>query len=263
MRLAAAGTDTAFVSNCQQLAPTRRCHCAALIAVAPRFGEETTMAEQDLPPSGASSLDDKYTTGIRPRISPATRRWCAVADDPAGARPGRRAQHRRALCPATGVPPLGGLDQPVEGRDHLAEHDIVFQPGVNEDLAATAGGAASSWPCRPKARVQGVLRWWYGRPGVDRCGDVFRHANAAGSSRSAACWRSPATTTRPVVHPAPPDRPLLRSMMMPVLAPAGCRNTSTTACMAGRCRAIRAAGWLQGAGRHRRTSASVDVDPSG
>src|SRR5438552_3228546 len=81
--------------------------------------------------------------------------------------------------------PLGGLDQSLwRARKHLESHDIRFQPGVNEDLAATAIWGTQQLNLFPKARYDGVFSMWYGKgPGVDRCGDVFKHANAAGTSR--------------------------------------------------------------------------------
>ncbi|HYR34318.1 MAG TPA: indolepyruvate ferredoxin oxidoreductase family protein [Burkholderiales bacterium] len=81
--------------------------------------------------------------------------------------------------------PLGGLDQSLwRARPHLESHHIRFQPGVNEDLAATAIWGSQQLNLFPKARYDGVFSMWYGKgPGVDRCGDVFKHANAAGTSR--------------------------------------------------------------------------------
>jgi len=81
--------------------------------------------------------------------------------------------------------PLGGLDQSLwRARPHLESHHIRFQPGVNEDLAATAIWGSQQLNLFPKARYDGVFAMWYGKgPGVDRCGDVFKHANAAGTSR--------------------------------------------------------------------------------
>nr|MBP8310004.1 indolepyruvate ferredoxin oxidoreductase family protein [Burkholderiaceae bacterium] len=81
--------------------------------------------------------------------------------------------------------PLGGFDQALwKAKTHLARHDIVFQPGLNEDLAATSVWGSQQVTLSPKAKVDGVFGLWYGKgPGVDRCGDVFKHANAAGSSR--------------------------------------------------------------------------------
>ena len=81
--------------------------------------------------------------------------------------------------------PLGGLDQALwRARRHLDAHDIRFQPGVNEDLAATAVWGSQQLNLFPKAKYDGVFGMWYGKgPGVDRCGDVFKHANAAGTSK--------------------------------------------------------------------------------
>ncbi|HSU76305.1 MAG TPA: indolepyruvate ferredoxin oxidoreductase family protein, partial [Burkholderiales bacterium] len=81
--------------------------------------------------------------------------------------------------------PLGGLDQALwRARAHLESHHIRFQPGVNEDLAATSIWGTQQLNLFPGARYDGVFSMWYGKgPGVDRCGDVFKHANAAGTSR--------------------------------------------------------------------------------
>ncbi len=80
--------------------------------------------------------------------------------------------------------PLGGLDKGLwEARKHLAAHDIVFQPGLNEDLAATAVWGSQQASLYPDTRVDGVFAMWYGKgPGVDRSGDVLKHGNNAGSS---------------------------------------------------------------------------------
>src|SRR5258708_6843799 len=82
--------------------------------------------------------------------------------------------------------PLGGLDQALwRAKKHLEENHIKFQPGVNEDLAATAIWGTQQVGMFPGARYDGVFGMWYGKgPGVDRCGDVFKHANAAGSAKN-------------------------------------------------------------------------------
>ncbi len=81
--------------------------------------------------------------------------------------------------------PLGGLDQAmVAAKKHLEQHHIKFQPGVNEDLAATALWGTQQLDLFGDSRYDGVFGMWYGKgPGVDRCGDVFRHANLAGTAR--------------------------------------------------------------------------------
>ena len=80
--------------------------------------------------------------------------------------------------------PLGGLDQSLwKAKQHLAAHQVVFQPGVNEDLAATAVWGSQQVNLYPSAKYDGVFSMWYGKgPGVDRSGDVFKHGNSAGSS---------------------------------------------------------------------------------
>ena len=81
--------------------------------------------------------------------------------------------------------PLGGVDQSLwKAKKHLAANHIVFQPGLNEDLAATSVWGSQQVNMFPKAKYDGVFGLWYGKgPGVDRSGDVFKHANAAGSSK--------------------------------------------------------------------------------
>jgi indolepyruvate ferredoxin oxidoreductase len=81
--------------------------------------------------------------------------------------------------------PLGGYDQQLfAARKHLEQYNIKFQPGVNEDLAATAIWGSQQLALSPGAKYDGAVGIWYGKgPGVDRCGDVFRHGNAAGSAK--------------------------------------------------------------------------------
>ncbi|HLL10574.1 MAG TPA: indolepyruvate ferredoxin oxidoreductase family protein, partial [Rubrivivax sp.] len=82
--------------------------------------------------------------------------------------------------------PLGGYDQALwAARKHLADNHIVFQPGVNEELGATALWGTQQLDLYPeKRKYDGVFGIWYGKgPGVDRCSDVFKHANMAGTSK--------------------------------------------------------------------------------
>ncbi len=82
--------------------------------------------------------------------------------------------------------PLGGVDQQFwKSRQILKKYDVKFEPGLNEDLAATALWGSQQSELRGEGRYDGVFGIWYGKgPGVDRTGDVFRHANAAGSSKN-------------------------------------------------------------------------------
>ncbi len=82
--------------------------------------------------------------------------------------------------------PLGGYDQALwKAKSHLSKHNIVFQPGVNEELGATAVWGTQQLDLHPeRQRFDGVFGLWYGKgPGVDRCSDVFKHANMAGSAK--------------------------------------------------------------------------------
>jgi indolepyruvate ferredoxin oxidoreductase len=101
-----------------------------------------------------------------------------------------RADRRRALRTATLISgyrgsPLGGFDLTLErNAPLLAEHDVVFISGVNEDLGATAIYGSQVANLFPKPKYDGVLGMWYGKgPGVDRTGDIFKHANFAGVGR--------------------------------------------------------------------------------
>ena len=82
--------------------------------------------------------------------------------------------------------PLGNYDQLLHNaRTHLKGHHIHFQPGVNEELAATAIWGTQQMGFAPEgsSRYDGVFGIWYGKgPGVDRCSDVFKHANMAGTT---------------------------------------------------------------------------------
>src|SRR6059036_3170822 len=101
-----------------------------------------------------------------------------------------KADKRRGLNTATLISgyrgsPLGGLDLTLERNpDLLREHNVVFISGLNEDLGATAIYGSQLANLFPRPRYDSVLGMWYGKgPGVDRTGDIFKHANFAGVSR--------------------------------------------------------------------------------
>src|SRR5438093_572775 len=102
-----------------------------------------------------------------------------------------RADKRRGLNTATLISgyrgsPLGGLDLTLERNpDLLRQHNVVFLSGVNEDLGATAVYGSQLANLFPQPKYDGVLGMWYGKgPGVDRTGDIFKHANFAGVGRN-------------------------------------------------------------------------------
>ena len=80
--------------------------------------------------------------------------------------------------------PLGGLDQQfISAKAELDAAGVLFQPALNEDLAATAIWGSQQASLRNEGTHDGVFSLWYGKgPGVDRSGDVFRHGNLAGSA---------------------------------------------------------------------------------
>lgn len=120
--------------------------------------------------------------------------------------------------------PLGGFDQALwKARNHLKQHQVLFQPGVNEDLAATSLWGTQQVNLFPGAKHDGVFGIWYGKgPGVDRCGDVFRHANAAGTSRFggvlAIAGDDHGARSSSLPHQT---EHIFKAVMMPVLAPSG------------------------------------------
>jgi len=129
------------------------------------------------------TLDDKYTrrdgrvfmTGIQALVRlPLEQRWrdAAAGHDTAGYVTGYRGS------------PLGAYDQQLwRAQTHLAGAGVVFNPGVNEDLAATACWGTQQAELEGAGAHQGVFAIWYGKgPGVDRSGDALRHGNLAGSS---------------------------------------------------------------------------------
>jgi len=102
----------------------------------------------------------------------------------------QRADKRQGLRTATLVSgyrgsPLGGFDMALEANSGLLdEHGVKFISGVNEDLGATAVFGSQLANLYPLPKYDGVLGLWYGKaPGVDRSGDVFKHANFAGVGR--------------------------------------------------------------------------------
>jgi indolepyruvate ferredoxin oxidoreductase len=129
------------------------------------------------------SLDDKYIqasgrvfmTGIQALVRlplAQRRRDLAAAHNTAGYITGYRGS------------PLGQYDQQLgRAKKLLAEHHVVHQPGVNEDLAATACLGTQQVGLDGESRYDGVFAIWYGKgPGVDRSGDAIRHGNLAGSA---------------------------------------------------------------------------------
>ena len=81
--------------------------------------------------------------------------------------------------------PLGMLDEALwKAKPQLEKHHVKFVPGVNEDLAATAVWGTQTVGLIGPTHYDGVFAMWYAKgPGVDRCGDVFKHMNHAGTAK--------------------------------------------------------------------------------
>jgi indolepyruvate ferredoxin oxidoreductase len=96
----------------------------------------------------------------------------------------RRGDHTAGFVSGYRGSPFGNVDLELwRMQEALDAHDIVFQPGLNEDMAATACWGTQQVPLMEKPRYDGVFAFWYGKgPGVDRSGDVLKHANLAGTS---------------------------------------------------------------------------------
>lgn len=180
------------------------------------------MSNLALPAALSATLDDKYTrtsgrvflTGTQALIRlPMLQRERDLA---AGL-------HTAGFISGYRGSPLGNLDLGLwKAKQHLADHHITFQPGINEDLAATAVWGSQQLGLFPGAQYDGVFGLWYGKgPGVDRCGDVFRHANAAGTARHGGvlviAGDDHAAKSSTLPHQT---EHLFKAVLMPVLYPA-------------------------------------------
>src|SRR3954464_11351500 len=138
--------------------------------------QELAMRQVSLEDKYVSDYDRVYLTGIQALVRLALvqrRRDAANGLNTAGFISGYRGS------------PLGGLDEALwKAKPHLEAHHIKFQPGINEELAATAVWGSQQVEMLGDSKYDGVFAMWYGKgPGVDRCGDVFKHANFAGTSK--------------------------------------------------------------------------------
>ncbi len=161
--------------------------------------------------------------------------------------------------------PLGGVDQAYWAAKKILEpQHVVFQPGVNEDLAATAVWGAQQLNLFPGAKYDGVFGMWYGKgPGVDRCGDVFRHANAAGTSKHGGVLviAGDDHNAKSSTLPHQTDH-IFKAVMMPVLYPANVQEYLDYG-LHGWAMSRYSGCWvaLKALADTVETSASVDIDP--
>ncbi|MFK8047849.1 MAG: indolepyruvate ferredoxin oxidoreductase family protein [Halioglobus sp.] len=142
------------------------------------------MPKFDLSPVRKVSLDDKYAldtaraymTGIEALV-----RLPMLQHQ----RDQQRGLNTAAFISGYRGSPVGGVDQAMwKARPWLEKHNVHFQPGVNEDLAATSVWGSQQTNLFAGAKYDGVFGMWYGKgPGVDRSMDVIKHANAFGTSK--------------------------------------------------------------------------------
>ncbi|NDI84826.1 indolepyruvate ferredoxin oxidoreductase family protein [Undibacterium crateris] len=141
-------------------------------------------AEQQALIDNSISLDDKYTLERGHAFMTGTQALIRLmmlqrqADEKAGLNTAGFISGYRGS-------PLGNVDlTAAKAKKHLGKYHVKFHPGVNEDLAATSVWGTQQVNMFPDAKYDGVFAMWYGKgPGVDRCGDVFKHANLAGTSK--------------------------------------------------------------------------------
>jgi hypothetical protein len=124
-------------------------------------------------------------------------------------------------------PPLGGLDLTfLSTKRVLDAAEVLFQPGLSEDLAVTAVWSAQQAEMRGEDRFDGVFALWYGKgPGIDRSGDVLRHANLAGTSKYggvlALMGDDHTAESSTTAHQSEFN---FVNLMIPILSPAGVRE---------------------------------------
>ncbi|TDB26275.1 indolepyruvate ferredoxin oxidoreductase family protein [Stenotrophomonas sp. ATCM1_4] len=161
--------------------------------------------------------------------------------------------------------PLGGFDLELwRARKHLEAAKVKFVPGLNEDLGATMVWGTQQTNLFPGANVDGVFGMWYGKgPGVDRCGDVFKHGNAAGTSRHGGVLALAADdhACRSSTLPHGSEEEFV-SAMMPVLNPAGVQDILDMG-LVGWAMSRYTGRWIgfKTIAETVESSASVDVDP--
>ncbi|MBD9370479.1 indolepyruvate ferredoxin oxidoreductase family protein [Xanthomonas sp. XNM01] len=161
--------------------------------------------------------------------------------------------------------PLGGFDLELwRARKHLEAAKVRFQPGLNEDLGATMVWGTQQTNLFPGANVDGVFGMWYGKgPGVDRCGDVFKHGNAAGTWKHggvlALAADDHACRSSTLPHGSEDE---FVSAMMPVLNPAGVQDILDLG-LVGWAMSRYTGRWIgfKTIAETVESSASVDVDP--
>ena len=169
-----------------------------------------------------TTLDSRYTVHDRPVLLSGIQALVRVLLEQARL-DRQRGWNTGGLVSGYRGSPLGGLDQELwrqEGR--LTEERIRFQPGLNEDLAATMLWGSQQLETFPNQTVEGVFGMWYGKgPGVDRSADALRCANMVGTSAKGGVLAVAGDdhAAHSSTFPHQTDQ-IFEAVMMPVLQPA-------------------------------------------
>ncbi len=167
------------------------------------------------------TLEDKYAAESGPILLNGIQALVRLTADQ------RRLDVRRAH--RTGVfvsgyqgSPLGGVDRELQrARRHLDPLGVVFKPGLNEELAATAVGGTQLLGQLAGRRVEGVTGFWFGKsPGFDRAADAIRHSTLSGTAPlgGAVAWIGDDPSSKSSTVPSSCE-PMCRSLHVPLLAP--------------------------------------------
>jgi indolepyruvate ferredoxin oxidoreductase len=133
--------------------------------------------------------------------------------------------------------PLAAVDREMRrARAHLERERVVFQAGLNEELAATAVAGTQLLSEQDERRHDGVVGFWHGKaPGLDRAADAIRHGNLSGTSPlgGAVAWIGDDPASKSSSVPSSSE-PMCRSLLMPLLPVS--RTSSSSGCTPSPCR---------------------------
>ncbi|HST75067.1 MAG TPA: indolepyruvate ferredoxin oxidoreductase family protein, partial [Acetobacteraceae bacterium] len=171
----------------------------------------------------ALTLDSRYTEHDRPILLSGIHALVRALLEQG--RLDRQAGHRTAgLVSGYRGSPLGGMDQELwRQEDRLKSHDIRFQPGLNEDLAATMLFGTQQIDAFPGKQYDGVFGLWYAKgPGVDRSGDALHCATMFGTAPLGGVLAVAGDdhAAQSSTYPHQTDQ-VFQALMMPLLAPSG------------------------------------------